>query len=486
MHKLKITLFLSFFTGFFAYAQEEKVSEYQSFIEKGSFRLPSAPESEEYLPEIKQTSSVLDEIDEEAEFDEGIASTETAKQIRPEDQLMNELNSIFSAIDDDYDAPPKSVKIQPETPKTKRAELDQNFVGNAQQILDSHIDNDIDLPLIEIPDRLAAGTILNKSKIYNPKNLSLKSDKKLNKSAPIYPAPNQTSQTYADNKENSIAFHENLPPQQIELVVGSKPSLNRIEEEVEEIESIDEEMQEENIMIQDKVLENKVAPEQNIVVAKINEPTAELNQPSIPNISKEITDKAASTQPEPPAKQSKKSSKPIKKIDRDLMKFIRDESIFIRLKDDNVILGKQTFESELAQMDFNQYATVFKKIKYKELLTKDDKKMENFIAKHYASKGPRISKKQLMELAVDAIEKGNLSDLRILDDNYNLVDLEDVDDSNMLHIATSKDEPRIAKWLVMKGVDINAVNEDYMAPIDIAALNGRIDIFNLLKKAGAR
>jgi ankyrin repeat protein len=97
-----------------------------------------------------------------------------------------------------------------------------------------------------------------------------------------------------------------------------------------------------------------------------------------------------------------------------------------------------------------------------------------------------LPKKYLFKISVDDIEKSNLTDLRILANNYSILDMIDKQGNSLLHIASFNDNPAITKWLIMRGIDINMLNHKGASALDIAENRQYWRIYNLLEQAGAQ
>jgi ankyrin repeat protein len=82
------------------------------------------------------------------------------------------------------------------------------------------------------------------------------------------------------------------------------------------------------------------------------------------------------------------------------------------------------------------------------------------------------------------IRNGNLEGMKkLLNDGLNPNDM--IDNTSLLHHATLKKNGNIAKLLIEKGANVNAVSRDGDNPLNGAILSGNIEIVELLIKAGA-
>lgn len=172
-----------------------------------------------------------------------------------------------------------------------------------------------------------------------------------------------------------------------------------------------------------------------------------------------------------------------KQIDRKLMSFIRDESIFILFKDDEVVLGNLTRRAKIDQMPFNDYLTLYYKKQKEKAGEKRAKQMEEFIeARSYYATVP-LSDSYLKREVKKEIKKSSLTNLKVLEDNYEIIDMVDNDGNTMLHLATYNNNPAIVKWLIMRGAHLDSINFEAISPREIAGFNRNWQIFDMLEKA---
>lgn len=215
-------------------------------------------------------------------------------------------------------------------------------------------------------------------------------------------------------------------------------------------------------------------------------PAPEPETPPVPAFAEANNRAAAPTQiakPERP-KIAIRKPKPKQKKDAKLKRFIRDESIFILFKDDDIILGNLSQRAKLDQMPFPKYLSLYKESLEEETGMERAVQMEKFIkARSYIAHVP-IKKKLLKKSVRKEIRASNLSDLRALDNHYEIIDM--VLDSNgntALHIATYEDNPAIVKWLIMRGAHLNALNIDSITATEIAGSKRNWKIFEMLETA---
>lgn len=246
-----------------------------------------------------------------------------------------------------------------------------------------------------------------------------------------------------------------------------------VKEEIEEEEEIEKTYDKEEPKIVEEAEESTPAQAEPKEEIETKEATVKKEIPrEIPSI--KIPD-----QPKP----KKIAVKP--KQDVKLLKFIKDESILILFKDDDVILGKLTTKAKLDQMNFSTYLKLHEE-NNKKIQDQAQKHLtQKFIAKHSAPFIP-LSKQYLRKEIKKEIADSSLNNIRIFVDNYDILNMSDSKGNNMLHLANIHNDFIIAKWLVMKGIKLNHLNKEYLAPIDLALLSKNWIIFDLLDKAGAK
>ncbi len=175
------------------------------------------------------------------------------------------------------------------------------------------------------------------------------------------------------------------------------------------------------------------------------------------------------------------------KADLEQIRFLKDEMIMLRVDDDDIVLGSLTDKARLEQMNYVDYLHLVAKSLQDEKDFNKANEIAWFVLSH-SKEGSDVefSRPYLLRESTDSIDMGNLTTVRTLSDYYAVVNLVDNKGNNLLHLATSNANAPIAKWLIMKGVDINALNMDAISPLGLAESNQYWEIFNLLEKAGAK
>jgi hypothetical protein len=228
--------------------------------------------------------------------------------------------------------------------------------------------------------------------------------------------------------------------------------------------------------------------------ATINSPSANITPPIkspkivAPKAKLHIIERKQQAVIKPVRNQPPKEIQAVKKpvIDPIQERFVRDEVLLLSFNEDDIILGELSDKASLDQMAGAAYIRLYEQsienLKYR------NKARNNtwFILSHAKEDSISLPKKSLFKIAVNDIEKSNLTDLRVLADNYSILDMTDKIGNNLLHIASFNNKPAIVKWLIMKGIDINMLNEKGASSLDIAENRQYWRIYNLLEQAGAQ
>ncbi|HJD56121.1 MAG TPA: hypothetical protein LFW21_05790 [Rickettsia endosymbiont of Pyrocoelia pectoralis] len=164
-------------------------------------------------------------------------------------------------------------------------------------------------------------------------------------------------------------------------------------------------------------------------------------------------------------------------------KFAKNETQMLLLPNDDVVLGKLTAEAKLEQMDIYSYIKLAQQ-KEAWIVNADRRKaVENFIKYDndlekkkdiYAT----LSYCSAVDNAFKAIDKNNLSKLRVLLDIYPILQTKRKGD-NLLTAAVYNDNYYLAKYLVIRGIKISTLNSECQYPL----ANGNSNIACMLVKA---
>lgn len=222
--------------------------------------------------------------------------------------------------------------------------------------------------------------------------------------------------------------------------------------------------------------------------AKYTTPAETKGQKLEPTPMMQIVERKRSLKPRPleqkPIKPAINDKKEI--IDPAQMKFVKDELLLLMFKDDDIILGKLSEDARIDQMSSVEYIKLYEKYIEKKKNRDNTKKIDWFILGHAKEAPVMLPKKYLLKNSIKDIESSNLRDLRVLADNYSILDMLDKNGNNLLHIAIFNDSALITKWLIMKGIDINRLNNNSTTALELSDYLQYWEIFNLLEKAGAK
>jgi|GEM_PF-2644092 len=245
-------------------------------------------------------------------------------------------------------------------------------------------------------------------------------------------------------------------------------------------EKVDTQTQENKVIV--KKQENSPEPKAITQIAKKPQDVPPIPAPNA------TSSKPAQAEVKPtPTKAKKILTKSKKtKLNPKLMRFVRDESVFILFKDDDVILGKLSNKASLDQMPFPSYYQKYTKaLRTPESLIKSQQ-IEKFIkARSYVAHIP-LSNRNLIANIKSEINSSNLSNLRILENYYDTLDISDELGNSMVHMASMKNNLPATKWLIMKGAKLGMLNNNNLSAREIAYIKGNRDIYFMLKKAGAK
>ncbi len=168
----------------------------------------------------------------------------------------------------------------------------------------------------------------------------------------------------------------------------------------------------------------------------------------------------------------------------ELTTFIQNEVQMLLLPNDDMVLGKLTEEAKLEQMDIYSFIQMFKKIYDSQNREKQKIIIDNFIdnydsdfhINHY------VPANNVIYEAFDAVKKDNLFALRALLDNYPIIQRRKDDQNTLLDEAIKANHYYIAKFLIIRGININALDSNCRTALEISAtLNDNINC--LIKKA---
>jgi hypothetical protein len=169
------------------------------------------------------------------------------------------------------------------------------------------------------------------------------------------------------------------------------------------------------------------------------------------------------------------------------LKFISDEAKVLMLPNDDVVLGKMTVDAKIEQMDFNNYVGLYRKIVSS--LDSLDKLQE--INKFLATYDKKYNKVDPLEgrakdEAFYLVSKGDVFTLKNLIDHYPILQAKNDQGNTMLQFAVESENYRLVKYLLIRGININAINSSDETAYIIADHLQNEQIKNILIKAGVK
>ncbi len=144
--------------------------------------------------------------------------------------------------------------------------------------------------------------------------------------------------------------------------------------------------------------------------------------------------------------------------------FISNEMIVFGLPEDDIALGELTEDGHLRQMSGSQYLKEYEQSFDDEMQLGRRADIEMFkTSLDFHEPGTYTDSMQIDEAsaqAFDAVSRSNLSDLRTLIDNYPILQMRDERGDTMLHVATDDDQAHVARLLLIRGIDLRAMNHE--------------------------
>jgi hypothetical protein len=154
-----------------------------------------------------------------------------------------------------------------------------------------------------------------------------------------------------------------------------------------------------------------------------------------------------------------------------LTQFIQDETQMLLLPNDDMILGVLTEGAIIDQMDLYSFINMFKKI-YDSNIRKKQRIIINDFIDNY-DKDFRTNKDcapyyDSINNAFDAVKKDNLFALRALLDNYPIIQKTKTDQYTLLHEAAEDNQYYLAKFLIIRGINLKAFDHQHRSALTIA------------------
>lgn len=157
----------------------------------------------------------------------------------------------------------------------------------------------------------------------------------------------------------------------------------------------------------------------------------------------------------------------IKETSPKITEFVQNEAQMLLLPNDDVVLGELTEEARLDQMDMYSFIQMFKKIYDSDNRKQQRKMIDNFID-NYDNAFHTAIVSDATDRAFEAVRKNNLFVLRVLLDNYPIIQRRGNDNYTLLHEAAETSNYYIAKLLIMRGINIKATNYHCRTALDIS------------------
>ncbi|WP_316355110.1 ankyrin repeat domain-containing protein [Candidatus Trichorickettsia mobilis] len=169
-------------------------------------------------------------------------------------------------------------------------------------------------------------------------------------------------------------------------------------------------------------------------------------------------------------------------------KFVNDEAMVLLLPNDDIVLGELSEEAKILFMDLYSYSMLLKQIQDKNNRTIQRESIDNFILNYdsYFNATPVLTIDDARNDAFNNLKNNNLFVLRALLDNYHVLQNTDENGNTLLHRTTELDSYSLTKFLLMRGINIQALNTYGQTALTIAEEQQNDDILRLIRKSGAR
>ncbi|WP_425360738.1 MULTISPECIES: ankyrin repeat domain-containing protein [unclassified Candidatus Tisiphia] len=190
-------------------------------------------------------------------------------------------------------------------------------------------------------------------------------------------------------------------------------------------------------------------------------------------------------QPDKSTPIAKSLTSSIKEISPEMALFIEDEKQMLFLPDDDIVLGELTEEARLNQMAMYAFIQMFKRI-YDSEHRENQRKIINRFIDNYNSDVHVASSivNDATDRAFEAVRKNNLFALRVLLDNYSIIQKRGNDNYTLLHEAAEIGNYYMAKFLIMRGINIKATDYHYRTALGISDEQNN-NVSCLIRKATA-
>ncbi len=167
--------------------------------------------------------------------------------------------------------------------------------------------------------------------------------------------------------------------------------------------------------------------------------------------------------------------------------FINNELIMLQIPDEDFVCGKMTNQAKLNEMSFDKYVKLF----WENFETKNQKITKADINQYVADHDkmflePKSNSKiiyirdKTKELALDYLANGKFDELKVMIDNYPILNNKYEGGNNLLHISSYLNKEIFARYLLAKGINQFSMNNKNMTAYDIANLLQNFDLVRLL------
>lgn len=153
----------------------------------------------------------------------------------------------------------------------------------------------------------------------------------------------------------------------------------------------------------------------------------------------------------------------------EVIKFLQNETQVLLLPNDDVVLGVLTDNAKLEQMDMYKFIKIAKQVYDRKSQAKQRHVIEEFIGTYYRDLKPIIHvPENIIDIAFESVRKNDLFVLRTFVNNYQILQRRGENNYTLLHEAAESDNYYMAKFLIMRGININAVDDQYRTALNIA------------------
>ncbi len=266
---------------------------------------------------------------------------------------------------------------------------------------------------------------------------------------------------------------------------------------------------------QEKTISVDTNVSQNVDQAKVQPKAQDVSQNSAPLPSVVTTSNAQQTSPEPqpttavttsptpndtqhkgneivynkksPRKMHEsKSSDEVTALTPEHEQFIKNETIMLMLEDEiasSAVSGIGNMED--IEVTPSQHIKLFWRDYYYYLPARVAQRhaMQSFVSERASYHPSDVSEEELHKQLFEVVAQGSVSDVRAMIDNYPLLQVRDNSGRNTLSVAVMDDNISVARFLLLRGIDLYALDYRGGTAFSIAAMTGNRNMLNLLKNA---